>query len=113
MKTIEKVVSKNMLKTALKNEASFKAVRTIELYSNSTANGTRIPRYRIFDILPGSVYEVMGLMNADILIGINDRIIVNPALIGAAIRLMPEEKESQIELVRNEVSMLLKYKFID
>ena len=109
LKTVEIRLSRDKLNEALTEKVSLEALRIVEIFSSVTPGGDPLPRYRIFGVMPGSVYRLMGLENADIIVGMNDRILANPAVFKAAVQYLPQEKQSELEIVRNSTPMLLRY----
>lgn len=100
------------LRLALGNELKTAQIRAVEVFQNSSGVIQYYPNFRLFDIQDGSVYELLGLKNADILVAINQRALVSPQIIGQIVRLLPNERDVSFEIIRSGKSMLLKAKFI-
>lgn len=108
----EITVQRAELKKALFDTARVERLRVIEVFASPIARGS-YPEYRLFEIEPGSVYQLLGLQNADILVGVNDYIVANPGVFKKFVYLLPQEKEAQIEVRRGNQPMLFHYKVID
>ena len=109
---IDLTVSRNDLLIALGDEYKTSKMRAVEVFQNSTSGATKSPVFRLFEVEPGSVYDLLGLREADMIVAINQRIIVAPHVIGQIVRLLPKENQIQIEILRAGKSYLLVTKFI-
>ena len=105
-------VSYRDLNLALGNELLTSKIRAVEVFQNSTAVSQNYPNFRLFDIDPASVYALLGLANADILVAINERIVVAPQVIGQVVSLLPKEKGVQFEILREGKSTLIRVQFV-
>ena len=105
----EIVIARSRIKKALADDASIEKLRVVQIFSRVSANGNSLPRYRLFDIDPDSIYQLLGLQNADILVGVNDRVVVNPDIFKVVVRYFIDEKDPQIEIERGGTPLLFKY----
>ncbi len=71
-------VSRAQLQAALERAGAANAIRLVSTFRRAEASPSGAPEYRLFDIQPGSPYALLGLKNADVLIGVNDFAITNP-----------------------------------
>ena len=102
------------LQAALRRDDLVRRIRLVEIFTTAAAGvQTALPEYRLFDIYPGSVYALLGLRSADVLVSANDRILVNASVFIDYIRLLANESEAQIEIRRVGRPVLLKYRFVD
>jgi type II secretory pathway component PulC len=96
-------------KASARQEINSKA-RIIQIFKGSSiASG--IPEYRLMGIEPGSIYYLLGLRTADILLGAHDRIIVNPGVFKDYIVALKSTDSSSIEIRRSEQPLLIKLQF--
>jgi hypothetical protein len=68
--------------------------------------------YRIFDLKPGSPYELLGLQNSDIIVSANRYLIKRPEQFYQFVQLLRGENDATIEIRRGGEGRLLKYSFI-
>ena len=106
-------VSREKLKAAVSNEGALRAIRPIQTYSSGEAREGELPQYRIFGVVPGSAYDLVGLKNKDVLVAVNDRLLANGGVIEQIFSLLPGENEVSIELVRANRAMLLRCEIVD
>jgi len=112
-KLVQFKVSRQEYLTAMgRNELNHKA-RMIEIFQSADIGSPAIPEYRFFNILPRSVYWVLGLRTADVLVGAHDLVVRSPVAFERYISVLSLEKSSQIEVRRDGQPTLLKFEFID
>ncbi len=109
---IELTVSLQELNLALGEEYKTAKLRPVEVFQNSSSGGMHSPVFRLFDVEKGSVYELIGLKEADIVVAINERIVVAPQVISQIVRLLPKEKSIKFEVLRSGKSYLISTKFV-
>ena len=109
---VSKEIAKKDLQVALGNELKTAQVRAVEVFQNATGAPQTFPNFRLFDIEAGSVYELLDLRNADILVAINKRAVVAPHVLTQVVRLLPNEKGVEFEIIRAGKSMLVKITFV-
>jgi len=68
--------------------------------------------YRIFDLKPGSPYELLGLQNSDIIVAANRYLIKRPDQFQSFVQLLRIENEASIEIRRGGEARLFKYSFV-
>lgn len=108
----ESEITKRDLKRALTDELKTAQMRAVEVFQNSSS-AQNYPSFRLFDIQPGSVYDLLGLKNADIVVAINQRVVVNNGVIAQIVRLLPRENDVSFEVLREGKSTFLKIAFVD
>lgn len=111
IKTIEMTIPRSQLLSALEKDLLTNKIRVIEMYAARDVSAQ--PLYRLFDIHPGSVYSLLGLRNADILVAANARYLRNPDVFRQYVRLLRAEKAAQIEVMRGDQPILFSYTFSD
>lgn len=110
IKTVDLTIPKDRLKTSLEQDVLTEKLRVVAIFR--AEDGTQ-PFYRLFDVSPNSVYRLLGLQNADVLVAANERYIANPNVFKQYVRLLPQENKAQIEILRGTEALLLKYTFIE
>jgi len=101
------------VQASLQRDDMVRRIILVEIFNTAAAgvqNG--LPEYRLFDIYPGSIYALLGLRNADVLVSANDRLLVNSSVFIDYVRLLAKESEAQIEIRRVGKPILLKYRFV-
>ncbi len=111
IKEVSLQVSKVPFRAAMEDQSQLSAVRVIEVFNPLNAPST-LPRYRIFGIQKDDALNRLGLLDGDIVVGVDDRILVSSSLFIPAIRLMADSDSSTIEIVRAGQPLLLKYSFV-
>lgn len=107
--------------TAIKRSVYAKALESSRGASNlrivpmivSSSQAPSTPEYRLFNVRKGSVGDVLGLQNSDILIAAHDYVIQNPSQFYGYLTAVQNEKSSQIEIRRGDRPMILSFDFID
>lgn len=111
IKTLSLTIPRSQLATALEKDLLTNKIRVIEIYSAREVSTQ--PLYRLFDIAPGSVYELLGLRNADVLVACNERYLRNADVFRQYVRLLKGESRAKIEIMRGPQAMLLDYTFTE
>jgi type II secretory pathway component PulC len=106
MKSVKRSIDRTQLREALGRNAE---IRLIPVYSSLAAGTTQ--EYRIFDIRPGSVAELLGLENADVLIAAAGYVVHHQRQFETYLRLMAEIDSAEIEIRRGGAHLLLSYSF--
>ena len=112
IKTIDMAISRKEYTNRLISGGNLNIARLVDIYSRETAGGY-ISEYRIFDIRKGSVLELLGLKNIDILVATNNYVVPNQEVFWQYLRLLQNEMVASIEIRRNGQPILFKYSFID
>lgn len=68
--------------------------------------------HRVFDVRPKSVYTLMGIQNADILVAVDGFLVKKPEQFVSYVELLQNEDSSTIEILRGGESILLRYNLI-
>lgn len=108
-RSIPVTVSREELKMALAKGEIVNSIRIVEVFRRG---GTNFPQYRLFDIRPGSVYELLKIENADILVAANDYVVFTPEQFRAFVKLMAKQNTPTIEVARHGKSILYEYNIV-
>jgi type II secretory pathway component PulC len=68
--------------------------------------------HRVFDVRPKSIYTLMGIKNADILVAVDGYLVKKPEQFVSYVELLQNEDSSTIEILRGGESILLRYNLI-
>jgi hypothetical protein len=109
IKRVEMMISRDQLLTALEQDVLTDKLRVVQTFSSQEAGS--VPLYRLFDVHPKSVYGVLGLRNADILVAANERYLRNSIVFKQFVRMLRNEREAMIEVVRGVEPILFSYRF--
>ena len=112
IKTIEMQINRKEYSNRLIHAGNLNVARLVDIYSRETAGGY-ISEYRVFDIRKGSVLELLGLQNIDILVAANNYVVPNQEVFWQYLGLLQNERVASIEIRRNGQPLLFKYTFID
>lgn len=114
LKTVNLEIKKSALKAAQSNLDGVARIRIVQIYyRNQEYGGFLPPEYRLFDILNGSVYQLLGLKDGDVLVAANGYIIQQPELFRTYARLLGTEPTADVQIRREGSPLLLKYSFVD
>jgi type II secretory pathway component PulC len=91
----------------LQRGESLNRVRLVPVYSRGGSSG----EFRIFDVKQGSIFEVLGIENLDIIVAANGFVIPGGNVFWQYLVMMSEMGEGSIEIRRNGIPFLMKYKF--
>jgi type II secretory pathway component PulC len=91
----------------LQRGESLNRVRLVPVYSRGGSSG----EFRIFDVKQGSVFELLGIENLDIVVAANGFVIPGGNVFWQYLVMMSDMPEGSIEIRRNGIPFLMKYKF--
>ena len=106
-------VSRTELKQILAKGSDLNQLRVVQVTQSSSGSANAVPEYRLFGIKSGSVADVLGLTNADILIAANGYVVFSPKQFADYLFALSELKEGSVELRRNQEALMLKYSIVD
>jgi len=109
IKRVEMQIPREQLLTALDQDVLTDRLRVVQTFSSQETGS--MPLYRLFDLHPKSVYGVLGLRSADILVAANERYLRNATVFKQYVRLLRNEKVATIEVVRGVEPILFSYHF--
>lgn len=103
----EKAIDRTELVEKLRTGGSRNTVRLVEVFRRGTP--PPYPEHRFFDVQPGSVYALLGLESADILVAADGYVVKDPETFWAYLNLLPKLESGSIEINRLGAPILLKY----
>jgi type II secretory pathway component PulC len=109
LRVITYTIQRRDLQGAL-TKISENPIRLVPVFQ--TVSSVESYEYRIFDITRDSVYGLLGLENADIIVAANRYLVKNPAQFPAFVQLLARENEATIEIRRGGEARLHKYTFV-
>lgn len=98
---------------ALGRDELNRKVRIIEIFQSAREATAGIPEYRFFNVVPKSVYGVLGLRSADVLVGAHGYIVQSAKAFYRYLFAMQSEQRSEIEVRRDGQPILLKFEFVE
>lgn len=107
---VELPISRKQLQERISSAHALNQVRLVEVYNGG---GDRPPRYRLFDVKRGSVCELLGLSNADVIVALDQYYFYKPEKFGAYIELMQKLKNASITIEKNGQPLLMRYKIVE
>lgn len=111
MQKVEKEISKSEFKEALGRSVDNATLRVIEVFYGAGQFNPPYPHYRIFGIGAGSVYELLGVENGDVLVALNGYIVANPNVFAQYVSLLTKEEGAEIEVIRQMKPTTITIKF--
>ncbi len=112
-KTIELSVSRKEFDQAWGLHELNSKARLIEVFHSGQGSTDGIPEYRVFGVYPKSVYFLLGLRNADVLIGAQGYLIKSSVAFQRYLSVVSREAESQLDIMRDGAPLVLKFRFVD
>jgi hypothetical protein len=109
IKRVELSITRDQLLTALEQDVLTDRLRVVQTFSSQESGN--VPLYRLFDVHPKSIYGILGLKNADILVAANERYLRNSLVFKQFVRMLRGESTAMIEVVRGVEPILFSYKF--
>jgi hypothetical protein len=110
LQTYEISIPRVQFKEAMRNGKALESMRLVPIYTGGEDNSVR-PEYRILDLSPGSAPWVIGLRNADVLVGLNGYILRDTTRFGTYLVLAEREGKGEIEIRREGKPILIKFAF--
>jgi hypothetical protein len=99
--TESRIVDKATYELSLQKLQEGDAVRIVEIFQNTAAIQRGAKEFRLFDVYPGSPYDLLGLRSADVLVSAQGYIIQSPrAFINYLVAVPYEKGGSFIEIRR-------------
>lgn len=112
LETKTKTVSRGLFRAALSKEGSINSARLVEIYQRGKSDDS-IKEYRLLDVQPGSVYDLLGLEHADVIVAADGYIIPTPQMFWGYLNLIGQYEEGKIEIRRADQPMLISFNFIE
>lgn len=109
LKEVSFAIQRRDLESALEREGEAPP-RLVPVFASVSSRESF--EYRIFDLKPGTPYELLGLQNSDIIVAANHYLIKRPEQFYQFVQLLRAENDALIEIRRGGEGRLLKYSFI-
>lgn len=106
-------IPKSKLREALLREDLTQQIRLVEVFRRETSMSNAFSQYRLFDVANGSVYHVLGLRTADLLISVDDYVVKSAGRFRDWVKYLPSEKQTKIEVLRHGKALLLSCDFVE
>lgn len=106
----EREIQRSELQAALQGGDVLNAVRLVQLFDSQ--QGGPVPQYRIFEIKPKSIYELLGLENSDVIVAAHGYVIPDWRNFPPYIGWLVTQNSSEIELKRQGRAMVMKYRIV-
>lgn len=88
------------------------ALRLVQVYARGQVEGAP-PRYRIFGVRRGSIYELLGLSTADVLLAAEGRVIYETdGFTAYVLSYLPNQSRASIDIMREGQPMRFEYEII-
>lgn len=107
LRPIDISVQRALYKRALAQPSSLQQIRIVRIYSHDPMMAQTVPAYRIFDIIPGGVYDQLGLQAGDTLLAVNGWILFDADKFAAFASLLEYSNEASLELRRGDEAVKL------
>lgn len=111
-RTIQVEVDREQYREALAQEGSMNDARLVQVFHRGEAD-TELKEYRLLDIRPGSVYDLLKLKQADILIATDGYVVPVASVFWNYLQLISRFEKASIEIRRGGTPILYEYIFID
>lgn len=108
-------ISRKQYHSAVAQGAEVNSLRMVPVFRGpGDGAGALLPEYRLFEIRPKSVFDMMGLLPADILVAAHGFVVYEPNSFPVyALRFLAEVEEPSLEIKRGGTPLLLTYEFIE
>lgn len=105
-------VARELYVAALEREGSINEARLVEIFHRGVPN-EEIKEYRLLDVRPGSVYDLLGLRHNDVLVAADNYVIPTAPAFWGYLQLIAGFEKATIELRREGRPVLFTYKFVE
>lgn len=112
LRTIQVEVDRAQYREVLAQEGSVNDARLVQVFHRGEAE-TELKEYRLLDIRPGSVYDLLQLKQADILIATDGYVVPVANVFWNYLQLISRFEKASIEIRRGGTPILYEYVFID
>jgi type II secretory pathway component PulC len=97
----------------LDSKRSINFIRLVQIFARHPEPSRVLPQYRMFNIRPGSIGDLLGLENGDILVAANDYVVFDPNKFQQYLELFRIEKDPFIEIIREGKPMVFRYQLTE
>ena len=110
-RTVNIPVQREEYRKALEMEGSVNDARLVQIFHRGKAE-EEFKEYRLLDVRPGSVYDILQLRQADVVVAADGYVVPNPAMFWNYLRLISRfEEGASIEIRRGGAPILMQYSF--
>jgi type II secretory pathway component PulC len=103
----EIVVARQEIVRRLQERGVADGVRLIPILKSQNYEGDNTPEYRIFGVKSQSVYQLLGLENADVIVSAHGFVIRDPRVFPEYVALLKVQPSGSIEIRRNGRPILM------
>lgn len=96
---------------ALEKEGAVNQARLVEVFHRGQSDN-ELKEYRLLDVRPNSVYDLLGLKHGDVLVAANGYVVPVPQMFWNYLRLISQFEKATIEVRRDGTPVLLEYQFV-
>jgi len=111
-KTVPMKLSKKQYIEALGQGGGIDTARIVEIFHREHFE-RNLPEYRFFEVQRGSVYTLLGLQTADVLVAANGFVVPSAGRFKQYLLLMQQLEDASIEVRRGGRHLVFQYEFID
>jgi type II secretory pathway component PulC len=97
----------------LDSKRSINFIRLVQIFARHPEPSRVLPQYRMFNIRPGSIGDLLGFQNGDILVAANDYVVFDPNKFQQYLELFRIEKDPFIEIIRDGRPIVYRYKLTE
>ena len=114
-KVVEKSFSRKAITAASLQGDAINSMRIVPVFRRGDEMGAMdFPTYRLFDVQSGSIYSMVGLENADVLLAANDLVVLNPEGFKIFVTtVIPKQNTSTITIRRDGITTELRVTLLD
>lgn len=105
-------IQRSSYQQALESSRGGAGLRIVPL-ATSTAQGPVTPEYRLFNVRKGSVGDILGFQNSDILVAAHEYVIRDAHQFFMYLQALQKEKFGQVEIRRDGKPLLIRFDFED
>jgi hypothetical protein len=108
-------ISRKQYHAAVAQGAEVNSLRMVPVFRGpQDGSGALLPEYRLFEIRQKSVFDMMGLLPADVLVAAHGYVVYEPNSFPIyALRFLSEIESPSLEIKRAGTPLLLTYEFVD
>lgn len=112
IETVDLTIPRGQIEERAASGGDINRVRFVEVFRRGQT-ASDVPEYRVFNVQPGSLYELVGLRTSDIIVSASNRTIFKSDGLPQYIRLLERVEMPQIEIRRAGKPILLRYSFVE
>ncbi|MCB0318409.1 MAG: hypothetical protein KDD56_06600 [Bdellovibrionales bacterium] len=109
-KVVDLKINSSQYLDLLKGSPEKNKIRLVKIFSSGTIDQV-YPEYRLFDVRDNSIYTLLGLKTADILVSAQEITFSSPQKFFGYLTIIPKQKFGKIEIRRNGLPLVFNYSF--